>query len=84
VRAWSAAASLEIRTLVCVSWRFDVGSFLLLAFWFASWTMRKGAPLLAVTLGGLNVTVIRAGIPLRGYGLGFSPGGAHAGTISGG
>jgi hypothetical protein len=47
-----------------------VGLFLLLAFWFASWTMRKGAPLLAVTLAGLNVTIIRAGDSLRGYGLG--------------
>ena len=47
-----------------------VGLFLLLAFWFASWTMRKGAPLLAVTLAGLNVTMIRAGDSLRGYGLG--------------
>ncbi len=47
-----------------------VGLFLLLAFWFASWTMRNGAPLLAVTLAGLNVTIIRAGDSLRGYGLG--------------
>src|SRR5206468_9402707 len=47
-----------------------VGLFLLLAFWFASWTMRNGAPLIAVTLAGLNVTIIRAGDSLRGYGLG--------------
>ena len=59
----------EIRTRVCVSW-VCVGLFLLLAFWFASWTMRSGAPLLAVTLAGLNVTIIRAGDSLRGYGLG--------------
>ena len=47
-----------------------VGLFLLLAFWFASWMMRNGAPLLAVTLAGLNVMIIRAGDSLRGYGLG--------------
>src|SRR5882724_6329547 len=32
--------------------------------------MRNGAPLLAVTLAGLNVTIIRAGDSLRAYGLG--------------
>src|SRR5436309_3719649 len=69
VRAWSAAGlgntDLGLRALgLCV------GLFLLLAFWFASWTMRNGAPLLAITLAGLNVTVIRAGDSLRGYGLG--------------
>jgi len=32
--------------------------------------MRNGAPLLAVTLAGLNVTMVRAGDSLRGYGLG--------------
>jgi hypothetical protein len=69
VRAWSAAGfgntdpSLRVLGLY-------VGVFLLLAFWFASWTMRNGAPLLAVTLAGLNVTIIRAGDSLRGYGLG--------------
>src|SRR6266536_14272 len=69
VRAWSAAGfgstdpSLRVLGLY-------VGLFLLLAFWFASWTMRNGAPLLAVTLAGLNVTMIRAGDSLRGYGLG--------------
>jgi hypothetical protein len=46
-----------------------VGLFLLLTFWLASWTMRNGAPLLAVTLAGLNVTVVRAGDSLRAYGL---------------
>src|SRR6266581_4661854 len=70
VRACSAAASLGntdpgLRVLgLCV------GLFLLLAFWFASWTMRNGAPLLAVTLAGLNVTMVRTGDSLRGYGLG--------------
>lgn len=69
VRAWSATrfgntdAGLRVLGLY-------VGLFLLLAFWLASWTMRKGAPLLAVTLAGLNVTIIRAGDSLRGYGLG--------------
>src|SRR4029077_16505002 len=69
VRAWSAAgfgntdASFRVLGLY-------VGLFSLLAFWFASWTMRKGAPLLAVTLAGLNVTMVRAGDALRGYGLG--------------
>ena len=69
VRAWSAAslgntdAGLRVLGLY-------VGVFLLLAFWFASWTMRNGAPLLAVTLAGLNVTIVRAGDSLRGYGLG--------------
>ncbi|MFZ0915942.1 MAG: hypothetical protein WAN04_03535 [Candidatus Udaeobacter sp.] len=69
VRAWSAAGlghtDLGLRVL-----GFFGGLFLLLAFWFASWTMRKGAPLLAVTLAGLNVTIIRAGDSLRCYGLG--------------
>ena len=69
VRAWSAAGfgntdpSLRVLGLY-------VGLCLLLAFWFASWTMRNGAPLLAVTLAGLNVTLIRAGDSLRAYGLG--------------
>jgi hypothetical protein len=69
VRAWSAAGfgntdpSLRVLGLY-------VGLFLLLAFWLASWTMRNGAPLLAVTLAGLNITVIAAGDSLRGYGLG--------------
>lgn len=68
VRAWSAAGlgntDLGLRVLgLCV------GLFLLLAFWFASWTMRNGAPLLAVTLAGLNVTIVRAGDSLRAYGL---------------
>ena len=68
VRAWSAAGlgntdpGLRVLGLL-------IGLFLLLAFWFASWTMRNGAPLLAVTLAGLNVTVIRAGDSLRAYGL---------------
>src|SRR6266404_5674959 len=69
VRAWSAAGlgntDLGLRVL-----GLYVGLFLLVAFWFASWTMRNGAPLLAVTLAGLNVTMIRAGDSLRGYGLG--------------
>src|SRR5438874_5977867 len=69
VRAWSAAGlgntDPGLRVLgLCV------GLFSLAAFWFASWTMRNGAPLLAVTLASLNVTVIRAGDSLRGYGLG--------------
>src|SRR6266542_6877925 len=69
VRTWSAAGlgntDLGLRVLGLL-----VGLFLLLAFWFASWTMRNGAALLAVTLAGLNVTMIRAGDSLRGYGLG--------------
>src|SRR4029077_16419048 len=68
-RAWSAAGlgntDLGLRVLGLFA-----GLFLLLAFWFASWTMRNGAPLLAVTLAGLNITMIRAGDSLRGYGLG--------------
>src|SRR6059058_5703871 len=70
VRAWSAAASLGNTDPGLRVLGLYVGLFLLLAFWFASWTMRKGAPLLAVTLAGLNVTIIRAGDSLRGYGLG--------------
>src|SRR5438552_3199481 len=70
VRAWSAAASLGNTDPFLRVLGLYVGLFLLLAFWLASWTMRKGAPLLAVTLAGLNVTVIRAGDSLRGYGLG--------------
>src|SRR5436309_10587862 len=73
VRAWSAAGlgntDLGLRLLGLL-----VGLFLLLAFWFASWTMRNGAPLLAVTLAGLNVTMVRAGDSLRSYGLGSALG----------
>jgi hypothetical protein len=74
VRAWSAAATLGntdpgLRVLGLV-----IGLFLLLAFWFASWTMRNGAPLLAATLAGLNVTMVRVGDSLRGYGLGSALG----------
>ena len=70
VRAWSAAPSLGNTDAGLRVLGLYVGLFLLLAFWFASWTMRNGAPLLAVTLAGLNVTIIRAGDSLRGYGLG--------------
>jgi len=69
VRSWSAVSlgnsDLGLRVLGLV-----IGLFLLLAFWFASWSMCNGAPLLAVTLAGLNVTMVRAGDSLRGYGLG--------------
>src|SRR5438046_7347925 len=70
VRAWSAASSLGNTDPGLRVLGLYVGLFLLLAFWFASWTMCNGAPLLAVTLAGLNVTVVRAGDSLRGYGLG--------------
>src|SRR5438445_12697356 len=70
VRAWSAAASLGNTDPGLRVLGLYVGLFLLLAFWFASWTTRNGAPLLAVTLAGLNVTMIRAGDSLRAYGLG--------------
>jgi hypothetical protein len=44
VRTWSTASlgntDLGLRVLGLL-----VGLFLLLAFWFASWTMRNGAPL---------------------------------------
>ena len=69
VRAWSAAGLGTTDPGLRVLGLY-VGLFLLLAFWFASWTMRNGAPLLAVTLAGLNVTIIRAGDSLRCYGLG--------------
>jgi hypothetical protein len=69
VRAWSAAGfgntDPGLRVL-----GFVIGLFLLVAFWFASWMMRNGAPLLAVTLAGLNVTMIHAADSLRAYGLG--------------
>ena len=70
VRGWSAAGSLGNTDAGLRVLGLYVGLFLLLTFWFASWTMRKGAPLLAITLVGLNVAVIRAGDSLRGYGLG--------------
>jgi hypothetical protein len=70
VRAWSAVSSLGSTDPGLRVLGLYVGLFLLLAFWFASWTMRKGPPLLAVTLAGLNVMIIRAGDSLRGYGLG--------------
>jgi len=74
VRAWSAVASLGNTEAGLRVLGLYMGLFLLLAFWFASWTMRKGAPLLAVTLAGLNVTIIRVGDSLRGYGLGSALG----------
>ena len=68
VRAWSAGGlgntDFGLRVLGLV-----IGLLLLAAFWFASWMMRNGAPLLAVTLAGLNVTIIRSGDSLRAYGL---------------
>src|SRR5438270_1349887 len=70
VRAWSVAASPGNTDPGLRVLGLYVGLFLLVAFWLASWTMRGGAPLLAVTLAGLNVTMIRAGDSLRGYGLG--------------
>ena len=70
VRAWSGPASLGNTDAGLRVLGLYVGLFLLLAFWFASWAMRNGAPLLAVTLAGLNVTMVRAGDSLRGYGLG--------------
>src|SRR5437899_3928589 len=70
VRVWSSATSLGNTDPGLRVLGLYVGLFLLLAFWFASWTMRKGAPLLAVTLAGLNMTMIRAGDSLRGYGRG--------------
>src|SRR5262249_8604095 len=70
VRAWSAAAGLGNTDPGLRVLGLYVGLFLLLAFWFASCTMRNVAPLLAVTLAGLNVTIIRAVDSLRGYGLG--------------
>jgi hypothetical protein len=70
VRAWSAAERLGNTDLGLRVLGLFVGLFLLLAFWFASWTMRNDAPLLAVTLAGLNVTIVRAGDSLRAYGLG--------------
>jgi hypothetical protein len=74
VRSWSTAASLGNTDPGLRVLGLYVGLFLLLAFWFASWTMRKGAPLLAVTLAGLNVTIVRAGDSLRAYGLGSALG----------
>jgi hypothetical protein len=69
VRAWSAAGFGNTDSALRVLGLY-VGLFLLLAFWLSSWSMRKGAPLLAVTLAGLNLTIIRAGDSLRGYGVG--------------
>jgi hypothetical protein len=74
VRAWSAAASFGNTDFGLRVLGLFIGLFLLLAFWFAGWTMRSGAPLLAVTLAGLNVTVVRAGDSLRAYGLGSALG----------
>src|SRR5215469_5018552 len=70
VRAWSAAASLGNTAAGLRVFGLYVGLLLLLAFWLASCTMRNDAPLLAVTPAGLNVTMVRAGDSLRGYGLG--------------
>src|SRR5438093_7390485 len=69
VRAWSAASSVGNTDAYLRVLGLYVGLFLLLAFWFASWTMRRAAQLLAVTLAGLNVTIIRARDSHRGCGL---------------
>ena len=69
IRAWSAAGLGKTDPGLRVLGLF-VGLFLLLAFWLASSMMRNGTPLLAVTLAGLNVTMVRAGDSLRAYGLG--------------
>jgi len=74
VRAWCATASLGDTDPGLRVLGLYVGLFLLLAFWIASWTMRNGAPLLAVTLAGLNLTMVRAGDSLRAYGLGSALG----------
>jgi hypothetical protein len=73
VRAWSAAGFGNMDPSLRVLGLY-VGLFLLLTFWFASWAMRSGAPLLAVTLAGLNLTMVRAGDSLRAYGLGSALG----------
>src|SRR5262245_57416024 len=65
VRAWSAVGFGNTDPALRVLGLY-VGLFLLLAFWFASWTLRNGAPLVAVTLAGLNVTIICVGDSLRG------------------
>ena len=70
VRGWSAAASLGNSDAGLRVLGLYVALFLLLVLWFAGWTMRKGPPLLALTLVGLNVAIVRAGDSLRGYGLG--------------
>src|SRR5438128_7761124 len=70
VRAWSAASSIGNTDPGLRVLGLYVGLFLLLAFWLASWTMRNGAPLLAVTLACLNVTRARRGASLRGCGRG--------------
>src|SRR6266567_4403545 len=70
VRAWSAVATPGNTDPGLRVLGLYVGLFLLLTFWLASWTMRGGAPLLTVTLAGLNLTMVRAGDSLRGYGLG--------------
>src|SRR5947208_1271736 len=70
VRAWSVAASPGNTDPGLRVLGLYVGLFLLLTFWLARWAMRGGAPLLTVTLAGLNLTMVRAGDSLRGYGLG--------------
>ena len=70
VRAWSAASSLGNTDPGLRVLGLYIGLFLLLAFWIASGVMRKGPPLVAISLAGLNVTIIRAGDSLRCYGLG--------------
>src|SRR5437762_13248140 len=67
VRACSTAASFGNTDPGLRVLGLYVGLFLLLAFWFASWTMRNGAQLMAVTLTDLNVTMVRSAYSLRGY-----------------
>jgi hypothetical protein len=69
VRMWCAAGwgktDFGLRILGLI-----VGLLLLAMFWVASRMMRRGVPLLPLALVALNITIIRSGDSLRGYGLG--------------
>jgi len=69
IRTWCAAGfgntDFGLRLL-----GFGIGLLLTASFWFASWTTRRGFPLLPLALVAVNALATRYGDALRGYGLG--------------
>lgn len=69
IRSWSAmgfgGTDFGLRCL-----GLGIGLLLLASLWTAAAMMRRGTPVVALALAGLDVTVIRAGDSLRAYGLG--------------
>jgi hypothetical protein len=68
IRSWSSMGFGDTDFgLRCLG--FCVGLLLLASLWIAAGMMRRGTPVVALALAGLNITIIRAGDSLRAYGL---------------